>query len=149
MICALAAAVVHGYLVVKYTIFWGRELGDLKGFDKFSTVKAIYGTIIFGFGFCIKFHSDDILLRLRKEQELGYRMPKGGFFHLVTSANYLGELVQWGGFGFAFLNPGNVAMILSVGLSLVPRAYHVNRWYRLKFPEEDWSRKKCIFPGWF
>ena len=57
------------------------------------------GAAIFVAGAAVNWHADRTLRRLRKPGETGYRVPTGGLYRWVSSPNYLGEIVQWGGLG--------------------------------------------------
>jgi hypothetical protein len=37
----------------------------------------------------------------RRPGETGYKIPHGGLFRLVTGANFLGEIIEWGGWALA------------------------------------------------
>lgn len=50
----------------------------------------------------INIYHDGILIRLRKdpkneEGKVGYKIPRGGLFELISGANYFGEIVEWWG----------------------------------------------------
>ena len=57
------------------------------------------GCAVFLFGFVLNVHSDSILFNLRKPGDTGYHIPQGGAYRLVSSPNYLGELLEWLGWG--------------------------------------------------
>ena len=50
--------------------------------------RFIFGTGVFIFGMAMNIHSDYILINLRKPGETGYKIPRGGMFNYVSSANY-------------------------------------------------------------
>ena len=57
-----------------------------------------------------------------------YQVPRGGFFEVVSAANYFGEILEWIGFALAGLN---VASVWFAGFSLVflgLRGLHHHRW---------------------
>ena len=73
--------------------------------------------MLYGFGLLVNIDSDSRLRRLRSkksktddangdEQTINkpktrYSIPRGGFFELVSSANYFGEICEWWGFALA------------------------------------------------
>lgn len=131
---------LNGYVMTKYSIFW------YNGTGPGSDLKLVIGVVIFFVGFAINYHSDHILLNLRKPGEVTYKVPRGGAFEWVTSANYFGEILEWVGFSVAFTNPASVGFVFNSCCNLVPRARSTFKWYQQKFPEEDWSQKKSICP---
>jgi len=65
-----------------------------------------------------------------------YKIPRGGCFTHVTSAQYLGELLAW--LGFAILTwsiPGAAVLAIST-FNLVPRAFQNHAWYLGRFGDE-------------
>lgn len=63
----------------------------------------LIGVLVFLSGMAINIHSDGILTGLRKTSggktngKSDYKIPRGGFFEVVSSANYFGEIVEWWG----------------------------------------------------
>lgn len=50
----------------------------------------------------VNIYHDGALIRLRKdvknkEGKVGYKIPRGGLFELISGANYFGEIVEWWG----------------------------------------------------
>lgn len=50
--------------------------------------RFLVGSVIFFFGMAVNIHSDNILMNLREPGETGYKIPRGGMFEYVSSANY-------------------------------------------------------------
>jgi 3-oxo-5-alpha-steroid 4-dehydrogenase 1 len=103
------------------------------------------GVALFLAGLAINLHSDAVLRALRAPGESGYRIPRGGLFRWVSSANYLGELLEWTGFALAALTPAAAAFALFTAANLVPRAVTHHRWYRARFPDYP-AERKAILP---
>jgi len=138
VLCAIMFTSINSYLITKYNIFWTHRIEN-------PTLLAI-GTIIFFIGYCTNIHSDHILLNLRKPGETCYRIPEGGMFEYVTSANYFGELVEWSGYSIAFFTPATLSFVYNSCCNLVPRANATYGWYVKKFGIEKFENKKSVIP---
>ena len=57
--------------------------------------------MLFIFGLAVNIDSDRRLRNLRKSSENGYKIPYGGMFEYVSTANYFGEICEWWGFALA------------------------------------------------
>jgi protein-S-isoprenylcysteine O-methyltransferase Ste14 len=102
------------------------------------------GAALFVLGFVINRHSDAVLRALRAPGETGYRVPHAGLHRLVTSPNYLGELLIWAGFAIAAASPPAWLFVLYTAANLVPRAFAHRRWYRERFPDYPRQRRAVI-----
>lgn len=140
MLMGISFNVVNGFL-------FGYYLGNFKNYEItwLASPQFIIGFILFWMGGYINWRSDGILINLRKPNETGYKIPKGGLFRWVSCPNLLGEVIEW--FGFMILTwslPG-IAFFAWTFANLVPRAISHHKWYKNKF--EDYPRKrKAIFP---
>ena len=67
-------------------------------------------------------------------------------YRYVTSANYLGELMEW--VGFALAANTLVAWVFPIwtAANLVPRAHAINKRYKEEFGEEAVGKRKRIIP---
>ena len=78
---------------------------------------------MYAFGLIVNLDSDHRLRQLRSKRDLKcegevkgeekknsrYSIPRGGFFEVVSAANYFGEICEWWGFALATkLNPSAV-----------------------------------------
>ena len=73
-----------------------------KHIKEFQLSQSVYsGMFLWIFGFLGNFHSDRILLNLRKPGESGYKIPRGGLFEYVSGANFFAEIVEWWGLAVA------------------------------------------------
>lgn len=106
--------------------------------------RFIIGVSLFVAGIAIAKHSDSLLRNLRKPGETGYRIPYGGVFRWVSCPNYLGELIQWGGFAIAAWSLPGLAFFLFTAANLIPKAIFSHQWYRQQFPDYPAERKAVI-----
>jgi 3-oxo-5-alpha-steroid 4-dehydrogenase 1 len=105
------------------------------------------GAAFFAIGMAINLHSDAVLFRLRRPGESGYRIPQGGLYRLVSSPNYLGEIVEWLGWAIATWSLAGLAFAVytaATAANLVPRAIVHHRWYRDTFADYPVERKAII-----
>jgi protein-S-isoprenylcysteine O-methyltransferase Ste14 len=104
------------------------------------------GMALFLMGAAINIWSDEILLRLRKPGETGYKIPQGGLFRWVSCPNLLGEMVEWAGFALMGWNVATLSFAVWTAANLLPRALDHHRWYLEKFPEYP-KERKAVIPG--
>jgi hypothetical protein len=79
------------------------------------------------------------------QQAAAYHVPHGGVFTYVSCANYLGELVQWGGWALASWSWAALLWWLFALSTFVPRARQTHAWYRATFPDYP-SQRKALIP---
>jgi 3-oxo-5-alpha-steroid 4-dehydrogenase 1 len=106
--------------------------------------RFIAGVALFVAGFVGNVASDEQLRRLRRTGETGYTIPRGGLFELVSSPNYLCELVEWSGWALASWSLGGLAFALYTAANLVPRARSNHAWYRATFSDYPPDRKALV-----
>ncbi len=135
--------VVNAYVNARFISDFGEYGAEWLGDPRF-----LGGLAVFGAGFALNVHSDNILLSLRKPGGTGYSIPHGGAFRYVSCPNYLGELLEWSGWAMATWSLGGLAFFAYTVANLVPRALSHHRWYRLRFPDYPAGRK-AIIPGAF
>ncbi len=97
-------------------------------------------------GWLINFQADNILIRLRADGGTGYKIPHGGLFRWVSSANYSGEILLWCGWAVMSWTAAGLVFALFTIANLAPRALSHHRWYRAQFPDYPADRKALI-PG--
>uniref|UniRef100_A0A3B3ZEJ6 3-oxo-5alpha-steroid 4-dehydrogenase (NADP(+)) n=1 Tax=Periophthalmus magnuspinnatus TaxID=409849 RepID=A0A3B3ZEJ6_9GOBI len=102
------------------------------------------GLILFYIGMAINIHSDYILRNLRKPGEVVYRIPKGGLFEYVSSANYLGEILEWFGYALSTWSLPTLSFALFSFCFIGPRAYYHHRFYQENFKDYPVLRKALI-----
>jgi len=101
---------------------------------------------VFLAGWVINLHSDSIIRNLRQAGDSGHYIPRGGMFRYVTSANYLGELVEWLGWALLTWSWAGAVFALWTFANLAPRAATHHRWYREKFGEDYPAQRKRLLP---
>ncbi len=106
--------------------------------------RFVAGALIFAIGMAINLRADYTLLRLRRESD-GYVLPRGGLFDLVTSPNYLGELLEWTGWAILTWSLPGLAFAVYTFANLAPRAIAHRRWYRERFPDYP-SKRRALIP---
>jgi protein-S-isoprenylcysteine O-methyltransferase Ste14 len=64
----------------------------------------------------------------------------------VAAPNYLGEIIQWGGWALATWSLPGLAFFVWVLANLVPRARAHQRWYRQRFADFP-PERRALVPG--
>lgn len=109
--------------------------------------QFICGTAIFIAGFIINLQSDGIIRGLRKPGDTKHYLPKGGMYNYVTSANYLGEIMEWIGFAILTWSGAGAVFALWTFANLVPRANTIYQKYKIEFKDEmEGKRLKRVIP---
>lgn len=98
--------------------------------------QFIAGVIIFFIGMGINIHSDHIIRNLRQPGDTRHYLPRGGMFRFVSSANYLGELIEWTGFAVMTWSWAGAVFVLWTFANLAPRARQISRRYAAEFGEQ-------------
>lgn len=113
----------------------------------FADPRFIAGTLTFAAGMFINLQSDNIIRHLRKPGDNKHYLPKGGMFRYVTSANYLGELMEWIGFAILTWSWSGAVFALWTFANLCPRAARIYEHYKVEFGDElDTRRVKRMIP---
>ncbi len=124
----------------------GRYLFHLApeySFAWFADFRFLGGIALFAIGFGIHYRADAVLLALKK-QGGGYQIPRGGLYRFIACPNYLGEMLQWGGWALLTWSPGGLAFFVWTTANLLPRALAHHRWYRRTFPDYPPNRRAVI-----
>lgn len=111
--------------------------------------RFILGVIVFFVGMAINWHSDYVIRHLRKPGDTKHYLPEGGMYNYVTSANYLGEIIEWLGWAILTWSLAGVVFVWFTMSNLVPRAHRIYNHYKQEFPDEFESRStrlKRIIP---
>lgn len=100
------------------------------------TPQFITGVIVFFAGMAVNLHSDHIIRNLRQPGDTRHYIPRGGMFRYVSSANYLGEWVEWVGFAVLTWSAAGAVFALWTFANLAPRAAKTHKRYSAEFGEE-------------
>lgn len=114
------------------------------GVSWFTDWKFIAGFGLFVCGFVINKHSDAILRGLRSGGKSGYSIPQGGLYRWVSAPNYLGEIIEWGGWALLTWSLPGLAFVLFTIANLFPRALKNHKWYKEYFSSYPEERKAII-----
>jgi 3-oxo-5-alpha-steroid 4-dehydrogenase 1 len=141
-VIAMGAAfnIGNGYLNGRALFALGPELQA----SWFLDARFILGALLFWVGFVINQHSDHVLFNLRAGGKSGYRIPYGGAYRYVSCPNYLGEIIEWGGWALLCWSLGALAFFVWTVANLAPRAWKTHRWYRSQFPDYPPERKALL-----
>lgn len=104
--------------------------------------QFLLGTAVFFAGMGINWHSDYIIRHLRKPGDRGHYIPRGGMFRFVTSANYLGEFIEWVGFAILTWSVAGAVFALWTFANLAPRARSLHKRYISEFGDEYRALKR-------
>lgn len=106
--------------------------------------QFIIGTCIFLIGMFINIHSDHVIRNLRKPGDTNHYLPQKGLYRYVTSANYLGELIEWGGWAILTWSLSGLVFFWWTFANLVPRANAIWHSYKKEFSSQVGNRKRVI-----
>lgn len=140
MLMSMTFNTVNGFFI-------GADLTTLSRADSWLTdPRFLIGSVIFFSAMALNWHSDNILIHLRKPGETGYSIPRGGAFTWVTSPNLLGEILEWIGFALLTWSLSGLTFAIWTCANLIPRARSNQRWYFEHFPDYPRERRVLI-PG--
>lgn len=128
---------LHGHLNARMF----RSMGTHYTNAWLTDPRFVCGLLIYEVGFWITIHSEHVMRELRPKDGIvtdgqRYKIPRGGAFEFVTSAQYLGELTAWAGFAVLTWSLPGVAVLAISSFNLVPRAFQNHRWYLEKFGDD-------------
>ena len=115
------------------------------GWYYFLSPWAIGGLLLFFIGMGINLHSDYVIRHLRKPGDTKHYLPGKGLYRYVTSANYLGEIIEWAGWAILTCSLSGLVFFWWTVANLVPRANAIWHRYREEFGSEVGERKR-VFP---
>jgi 3-oxo-5-alpha-steroid 4-dehydrogenase 1 len=139
-------AVCFNFINASILGYYTGTLHDHYSADWLSDPRFIAGLLIFIGGMTINISSDEKLIHLRKKKKNdGYQIPRGGLFEKVSCPNFMGEIVEWGGYALLCWSLPAFSFFVWTFCNLVPRALSHHRWYRSRFPDYPGSRK-AVFP---
>ncbi len=94
------------------------------------------GLLVFIIGFFINLHSDNVIRNLRAPGDTRHYIPRGGMYRFVSSANYLGEFLEWVGFAILTWSAAGAVFAIWTFANLAPRAAKIHKRYTEEFGEE-------------
>jgi steroid 5-alpha reductase family enzyme len=100
--------------------------------------------MLFIAGFAINLYSDTYLISLRQEKGSRYKIPQRGLFRYVSCPNFLGEIIEWGGFALLTWCLPTFSFFIWTAVNLIPRALDHHRWYKSHFSEYPDERKAVL-----
>ncbi|MCA9520591.1 MAG: DUF1295 domain-containing protein [Myxococcales bacterium] len=106
--------------------------------------RFLVGVALFVLGYAVNRHADAILRSLRKPGEAGYKIPRGGLYRYISSPNYFGEMLEWGGWALATWSFAGASFAAFTIANLLPRAIAHHRWYKETFPDYPAERRAVI-----
>ena len=104
------------------------------------------GIALFVGGAWLHIKSDSIIRHLRKPGDTRHYLPQGCMYRYVTSANYLGELVEWTGYALLLGNAAGWMFVWWTAANLVPRAHAIYKKYKQEFGKDALAGRKRIIP---
>jgi 3-oxo-5-alpha-steroid 4-dehydrogenase 1 len=128
----------------------GYFLSSLEQYDvsSFQDLNFYVGITLFISGFLINQISDTILIKLRKPDEVGYKIPRGFLFKYISCPNYFGEIIQWIGFAVMAWNFPATTFLIWTAANLLPRVAGHHKWYKSHFKNYPINRKALIPKLW-
>lgn len=129
-------------------LFFFRSV-DVYPISWFWSWQFIIGTLIFLFGMVINIYADRVIRDLRSDiTDNNYYLPKGWPFNRISSANYLGEILEWLGFAILTWSISGLVFLIWTCANIIPRSKAVYERYTQFFGEEFTSLNRYkIFPG--
>jgi 3-oxo-5-alpha-steroid 4-dehydrogenase 1 len=143
-------------VIVVFAIFFKHVNGCINGYwlaffapgYSFSwavTFRIGIGLVVFISGFVINQYHDKLLIDLRKSSANGYKIPYGGLFKYVSCPNFLGEIIEWGGFAILVWSLPGLSFFIWTFVNLVPRALAHHKWYKSHFDQYP-EKRKAVLP---
>ena len=127
-------------------LYWFPQETYQEGWDYLTYTSSIIGFVVFFLGMAINLHSDHVIRSLRKPGDTRHYLPQKGMYRHVTSANYLGELVEWTGFALIAGSLAAWVFVWWTAANLVPRAHAIHKKYRSEFGDQAVGKRKRIIP---
>lgn len=127
-------------------LYWFPNPDFAEGASYLLRWNVIAGIVLFLAGLGINWHSDHVIRNLRKPGDTRHYLPQRGMYRYVTSANYLGELMEWTGFALAAATPVAWLFPIWTAANLVPRAHAIHKKYRMEFGDEAVGQRKRVIP---
>ena len=145
MLLGMAFNIING-IMQGGALFWFPVEGYQEGWSYLTHGTSVMGLVVFLVGMAMNLHSDHVIRHLRKPGDTRHYLPGGGMYRYVTSANYLGELIEWTGFAIVAGSPAAWVFVWWTAANLVPRAHAIYNKYRVEFGEGALAGRKRIIP---
>lgn len=124
---------------------WLFNISDENYYDDLIKKPIFYiGIIVFFTGMIINIHSDHVIRTLRKPGDTKHYLPQHGMYRYVTSANYLGEIIEWTGYAILTQSLSGLLFVFWSIANLVPRAFSIYNLYLKEFGSEVLKKKRII-----
>ena len=124
---------------------WLFNISSETLYDHLLKTPLFYiGVTIFFSGMIINIHSDHVIRTLRKPGDTNHYLPQKGMYRFVTSANYLGEIIEWTGYAILTQSISGVLFVFWSIANLVPRAFSIYNLYLKEFGTEVLKKKRII-----
>jgi 3-oxo-5-alpha-steroid 4-dehydrogenase 1 len=136
--------VMNGYLNGRYLFKFSGGYSNGWMLDG----RFIIGVVVFLVGYIINRQADLALRELRKDGSSGYKISYSCFHRLVSSPNYLGEIMIWTGWAIATWSIPGLAFAFWTAANLLPRAKANHQWYKATFPDYPPERKALLPHIW-
>lgn len=134
---------LNSYLQARWVSHYKDYDGESDG--RLFWWRFLIGLVIFFCGMWVNIWSDKVLVGLKK-QGGGYKVPRGGWFELVSCPNYFGEILEWFGWAVMTWSWVGLGFFLYTCANLVPRALAHHKWYLEKFDEDYPKHRKAVIP---
>lgn len=130
-------------------LYWFPQPEYAEGASYLLRWNVPVGVAVFFAGLAVNWHSDHVIRHLRKPGDTRHYLPSKGMYRYVTSANYMGELIEWTGFAIAAASPAAWVFVWWTAANLVPRAHAIHKKYRQEFGNEAVGNRKRIIPYFY
>lgn len=143
MLMGVVFNLLNGFMQGEWLFYVAPD--DLYTPDWLLTPQFIIGLLLFFTGMAVNWHSDYIIRHLRKPGDTRHYLPTKGLYRYVTSANYLGEIIEWAGWAILTWSLSGLVFLWWTVANLVPRANAIWHKYKEEFGDAIGSRKR-VFP---
>lgn len=142
MLMGIVFNLINGYIQGEWIFYLAPA--DLYTPSWLSTPMFWGGLFLFMLGMAVNMHSDHVIRHLRKPGDTRHYLPQKGMYRYVTSANYLGECVEWIGFAVLTWSLSGALFAFWTFANLAPRADAIHRSYRSEFGDQVGNKKRLI-----
>ena len=137
--------IANGYIQGRWIFYLAPE--NMYTESWLTSWQFILGTSIFIIGLIINWNSDHVIRNLRAPGDTNHYLPQKGMYKYVTSANYFGEILEWGGFAILTWSTAGAVFLWWTCANLVPRANSIYKKYKVEFEQEfNGKHLKRVFP---